>query len=120
VRAISGLAFAGRLLLGGALLAAGVASAGGVPAEPEKPARQEWPHRSAPTTTDEKVTIGDIEDRFRSLEGAATEVISERTSGPNFVLIAVGGSVLLLALVYLLGRRRGRRRGSVLEIRRLV
>jgi|HubBroStandDraft_1064217.scaffolds.fasta_scaffold61325_2 hypothetical protein len=66
----------------------------------------------------ERVTIDDIESRFRELTGTATSS-AERAKVP-----AIGGSVaavvLLLLLVYFLGKRRGRKRSTVVEIRRVV
>lgn len=66
----------------------------------------------------ERVTIEDIESRFRELTGTATST-AERAKVP-----AIGGGiaavVLLLVVVYLLGKRRGRKRSTVVEIRRVV
>lgn len=72
---------------------------------------------AAATGTD-KITIDDIESRFRSLQGGATGAV--KGAAPPKIGAAVGGVVLILLLIYFLGRRRGRKRATVLEIRRVV
>ena len=65
----------------------------------------------------DKVTLGELEDQLRSLTGSATAAFarSKTTAGASAALAGVA----LLAATYLHGRRRGRRRASVLEIRRV-
>ena len=67
--------------------------------------------------TGSKVTLGEIEDRLRVMGGSAQRAIGE--SKQNAVVAGVVGAVLLVAGAYLHGRRRGRRRSTVLEIRRV-
>jgi trans-2-enoyl-CoA reductase len=64
-----------------------------------------------------RVTLADIERNLRSLTGTAASTVTKSAS-TTAAAAAVGGS-LLLAAVYLYGRRRGRRRATVLEIRRV-
>lgn len=65
----------------------------------------------------ERISLDDIEGQLRSLGGTAQAVVAEsRTTA--FAAAVVGGA-LAVASVYLLGRRRGRRRSTVLEIRRV-
>lgn len=65
---------------------------------------------------EQRVSLSDIEAKLRQLGGqtqsAATELARPALSG------AVVAGVLGVAAVYLLGRRRGRRRATVLEIHR--
>jgi hypothetical protein len=63
-----------------------------------------------------KVSLSDIEDRLRQLSGGAREAIAE--SKQSALAIGTLGGIGLLAATYLLGRRRGRRRATVLEVRR--
>ena len=63
-----------------------------------------------------RVSITDIEERFRQLDAGARAAVGRSEKG--VLGIASVGSALV-AVVYLLGRRRGRRRASVLEIRRV-
>lgn len=64
-----------------------------------------------------RITIADVERQLRSLGGSAQGALqaSKATAG---AALAVAG-VVLVATSYLFGRRRGRRRASVLEIRRV-
>lgn len=63
-----------------------------------------------------RVSLSDVEAKLRELGGqtqsAATELARPALSG------AVVAGVLGIAAVYLLGRRRGRHRATVLEIHR--
>ena len=64
----------------------------------------------------ERVEKSDIEDALRSLQGGITDEIESRKQQ---VLIAVGiGAALLLVVAYLMGKRRGRRKTTFVEIRR--
>ncbi len=64
-----------------------------------------------------RVSLGDIESNLRALGGTAASTVTK--SAPTLAAgVAVGGAALLAA-VYLYGRRRGRRRATVLEIRKI-
>ncbi|MGD0943890.1 MAG: hypothetical protein ABR972_06385 [Acidimicrobiales bacterium] len=63
------------------------------------------------------VTLSDVEDKLRDVGGSAESLV--KAPAPPVIGIAVVAGVVALAAVYLLGRRRGRRRVSVLEIRRV-
>ncbi len=65
----------------------------------------------------ERVSLSDVERQLRSLGGSAQSVVGQ--SRTTVTAAAVAGGVLAVASVYLLGRRRGRRRATVLEIRRV-
>jgi hypothetical protein len=68
-------------------------------------------------TRTKPITRDDLEAKFRELEGGAREqVASARTT-----LITAGGIAMLivLLLVFLLGRRAGKQRSTVVEIRRV-
>jgi hypothetical protein len=71
----------------------------------------------ATTGEAEKVSLGDIEGQLRGVAGKAQVAIAE--SKANLIASGVVGGVLVVAAAYLHGRRRGRRRASVLEIRRI-
>lgn len=69
------------------------------------------------TTTGGRITRTDIEAKLRQLRGdaeGATE--TARSAGSTLAPVAVA---VLLGLAYLLGKRRGRRKSTVVEIRRL-
>jgi hypothetical protein len=64
-----------------------------------------------------RITRDDIEAKFRELTGEATDEIESTRSQVVTVGLAVG--VALVAVVFLIGRRNGRRRSAVVEVRRL-
>ena len=68
-------------------------------------------------TDDGRVTRGDIEAKVRELQGEV-EQAGESAKGPA-VLIAVAAAVVLLGVVFLLGKRRGKRQTTTIEIRRV-
>lgn len=67
--------------------------------------------------TPEKITRDDIEAKLRELRGEVEEGV-EVARGVGTV-VAVAGVVILVVAAYWMGRRRGRRRQTVLEIRRI-
>lgn len=64
-----------------------------------------------------RITPTDIEAKFRQVQTQFDVVAADSKKR----LAAVGGvaGVLLLLIIYFLGRRSGKRRSTVLEIRRL-
>ena len=72
---------------------------------------------AVPTTPRDRITRDDIEAKLRELEGDARDQVA---SARNPVITAgVIAGVLLLLLAFLLGRRGGRERSTVVEIRRV-
>lgn len=72
-----------------------------------------------PNTSDEtgRVTRDDLEGKFRELfEGARGEVSSARNT---LVSIGVVVAIIVLLVAFLLGRRGGKKRTTVVEIRRV-
>jgi hypothetical protein len=64
-----------------------------------------------------KVTRDDIEAKLRELRGEVEErTESARTTG---IAIAVGAVFAAVIVAYVMGRRRGKKRQMVLEIRRI-
>ena len=66
---------------------------------------------------DEKITRDQIEAQFREMTGG----VSEEVEGAKSQALAIGLAVVVVsvAVVYLIGRRRGRRRSTVVEVRRI-
>jgi hypothetical protein len=71
----------------------------------------------APTATGDKVTRDDLEAKLREIQGGARDQ-AESAKG---TLVAAGGVValLLMFLVFVLGRRAGKQRSTIVEIRRV-
>jgi hypothetical protein len=68
-------------------------------------------------TLDRKITRDDIEAKLRDIQGDVGQR-AEAAKVPA-VAIAVGVAVVTIAAAYFLGRRKGKRRQTVLEIRRI-
>lgn len=69
------------------------------------------------TAREGRITREDLEARFRSVAGDV-----ERTTEQARNMVVAGGAavvVLLVVLAFLLGRRRGDRGSTVVEIRRI-
>lgn len=67
--------------------------------------------------TDRKITRDDLEAKFREVKGG----VDERTKAAKDTMMpfAIAGGVLLLFLVYILGKRVGKKKSTVVEIRRI-
>jgi hypothetical protein len=66
---------------------------------------------------DRKITRDDIEDKLKELKGEVGQQ-AEAAKMPA-IAIAVGVVVVSIAVAYWLGRRKGNKRQTVLEIRRI-
>jgi hypothetical protein len=74
---------------------------------------------SAPTgaAPQEKITRADIEAKFRQIQGdVETGVESGRDLGK---VGAIVGGVLLVGIIYIMGRRHGRKKRTIVEIKRV-
>lgn len=73
--------------------------------------------KNQPQTPPKKITPEDIEDRFRSLAGDVDTVAEDARS----VALTAGVVVLVVValIAFMLGRRKGSRHASVIEIRRV-
>jgi hypothetical protein len=73
--------------------------------------------RTQPTTPPARVSRDDIEAKLRELRGE----VDDRTEAAKapVAAIALGAAVLTVVVAYWLGRRAGRKRRMVLEIRRI-
>jgi hypothetical protein len=66
---------------------------------------------------EQRVTRDDIEAKLRAIQ---TDVVDRVESKRSTVLTGVGvAALLLLIIVYLLGRRTGKRKTTIVEIRRV-
>ena len=72
---------------------------------------------AAPDVSDKKITRDDIEAKLRELRGEADERVEAAKIPAAAVAVAVVVATVVVA--YWLGRKRGRKRQMVLEIRRI-
>jgi hypothetical protein len=68
-------------------------------------------------TSPAKITRADLETKLREVTGDANETVE--AAKPQLVGGAVAGLLLAVIVAYLFGRRRGRKRSAVVEIRRV-
>jgi hypothetical protein len=69
------------------------------------------------TEGNEKITRDDIESKLREIRGEVQDV---GNASKSYVLIAgVAAATLVVAGAYLLGRRKGKKRTTVVEVRRV-
>lgn len=68
-------------------------------------------------TNNGKITRGDIEAKLKEMKGE----VQETAEAAKVPLMAIAGGVVAVIVVaaFLLGKRRGRRRSTVVEIRRV-
>jgi hypothetical protein len=68
-------------------------------------------------TADRKITRDDLEAKFREIKGD----VDQRTKAAKDTLmpLAIFGGLLVLVLVYIVGKRVGKTKSTVVEIRRI-
>jgi len=64
-----------------------------------------------------KITPQDLENKFKALQGDVQGKVDDKKS--TIATAAAAGSVVLVLIVFLLGKRAGRKRSTVVEIRRI-
>ena len=64
-----------------------------------------------------KVTRADLEAKLTEIDSELTD--TGEAVKPKAVAIGVGALILILILAFLLGRRKGERKTTVLEVRRI-
>ena len=67
--------------------------------------------------TDEKITRDQIEAKLREVTGGVTDGVEEVRS--QALAIGLGVVVIGVAVVFLIGRRFGRRKSTIVEVRRI-
>lgn len=68
-------------------------------------------------TNGRPITRDDLEAAFRKVVGEGEKVVD--TAAPTALVVAGAVALCVVTLAYLAGKRRGRKRSSVIEIRRL-
>ncbi len=75
------------------------------------------PNRTPHHTSRRPITRADIESKMREIQGG-TEAGAEAAKGAGIAAV-VGLALVGILVAYLLGRRRGRKRRTFVEIRRI-
>ena len=70
--------------------------------------------KTEPTT---KITPQDIENKLRALQGDVQNKVDDKKS--TIATTAAAGGIVLLLIFFLLGKRSGKKRSAVVEIRRI-
>lgn len=65
----------------------------------------------------EKITPKDIENRFQALQDDLQGRVDDKKT--SIASVAAGAGVVLLLIFFLLGKRSGKKRSTVVEIRRV-
>lgn len=71
----------------------------------------------ANTKSQSQISRDDIESKLRILQGEVQGKVNDRRS--TLMVIASGVGLVLVVAFYLMGRRSGKRRSTVVEIRRV-
>lgn len=69
------------------------------------------------TPKETRVTRDDIEAKLREIRGGLEADVEQARGTARTALVA--GAVVLVVVVYLMGRRRGRKKTTIVEIRRI-
>lgn len=72
---------------------------------------------STDTADGKPITRDDLERKFRGLQESLQGEVEDRRS--TLMTVAIAGGFVLLVLVFLFGKRSGKRKKTVVEIRRL-
>jgi hypothetical protein len=73
--------------------------------------------KAQPTTPEEPITRSDLERGFRSIQDGVKKQVEDRKS--TLLTVAGGVGLLLTVIVFLLGRRSGKKKTTFVEIRRV-
>jgi hypothetical protein len=66
---------------------------------------------------DKRITRRDLEDKFREIQDDVQGKVASKKDTVR--AIAIGGGIVLLLVFYVLGRRSGKKKTTVVEIRRV-
>jgi hypothetical protein len=72
---------------------------------------------AATTEKTEKITRADIEAKLHEIKGEVES--TGQAAKPYALAAAVAGAVVLVSVAYLLGRRKGRKKTTIVEVRRV-
>jgi hypothetical protein len=67
--------------------------------------------------TDRKITRDDLEAKFREIKGGVDQ--RAKAAKDTAMPFAIAGGLILLLLVYIVGKRVGKKKSTIVEIRRI-
>ena len=65
----------------------------------------------------DKITPQDLENKFKALQNDIQGRVEDKKT--SIVTVAAGSAAVLMFIFFLLGRRSGKRRSAIVEIRRV-
>ena len=69
------------------------------------------------TETPTHITPDDIQSKLSALQGEFQGTVDE--AKPKIATVAAGGAIALMLIMFLLGKRSGRKKSAIVEIRRV-
>ncbi len=73
--------------------------------------------KTTTTGTPDHITPQDLENKIRALQGDIHDRVEEKKS--LLATVAAGGGLALLLLFFFLGKRSGKKKTAIVEIRRI-
>ena len=73
--------------------------------------------KKSPVDTPEKITPDDLRNKLQSLQGEVQGRVDDKKT--TLASIAAGGGLALMILFFLLGKRAGKKKSAIVEIRRV-
>lgn len=69
------------------------------------------------TETPTHITPDDIQNKLAALQGEVQGTVDE--AKPKLAAVAAGGAIALMLIMFLLGKRAGKKKSAIVEIRRV-
>lgn len=69
------------------------------------------------TDTNEKITPDDLQKKFQALQGEVQGKVDDKKV--SIAAVAGGAATFLMIVMFLLGKRAGKKKSAVIEIRRV-
>jgi hypothetical protein len=73
--------------------------------------------KKTPVDTPETITADDLRDKLQGLQGEVQGRVDDKKA--TLASVAAGGGLVLMILFFLLGKRSGKKKSAIIEIRRV-
>ena len=67
--------------------------------------------------TTQRITPEDLQNKLQAFQGEVQGAVDDKKS--SIAAVAAGGGMMLLIIFFLLGKRAGKKRSTIVEIRRV-